>query len=475
MNPFKFILILYFILNTPTLPAFSQNLPDIVRQALNQNGISESAASIYIHEVNTNQPVIAFNSDKPMNPASVMKLVTTFAGLELLGPAFTWKTEIYTDGIFKKDKLQGNLIIKGYGDPRLNLENFWLLTRRLHQSGLREITGDLILDNSYFDILIGNPATFDNKPYRAYNTPPEALLVNYRSTELRIIPEPENKTIRVVITPLTEFITLNNNLKLTWDKCGEWRNVLGTSIRVDTNNHTFVTLNGNYSVICGEKSLLLSLHNSQTYTLGLFKQLWKEQGGIFNGNARTGIVPEKRLLLETYQSPPLTDIIRDINKFSNNIAARQLYLTLGTVPNNGPATLSKSNKVIRQWLKSRKLDFPEFIIENGSGLSRNERISSRHLGKLLLKAFQSSVMPEFVSSLPIVAVDGTMKKRLNDTNVSGRAHIKTGLLNGVKTMAGYMLDKSGRRMAIVFFVNHANSGRAQLAMDTLLQWTYLRP
>ena len=476
MNPFKLAFILCFILNTQTLPVFSQNLPETVRQALNQNGIPESAASIYIHEVNTTRPVISFNSDKPMNPASVMKLVTTYAGLELLGPAFTWKTEIYANGILKEGTLQGDLIIKGYGDPRLNLENFWLLTRRLYQTGLREITGDLILDNSYFNVLIGNPAAFDNQPYRAYNTSPEAFLVNYRTTELRITPQPENKTTRIVITPLTEFIELNNNLRLTQGKCGEWRNTLGTSIHVNANNNrASVNLNGNYSIACGEKSLLLSLHNSQTYTLGLFKKLWKEQGGIFNGKVRTGIVPDKGLLLETYSSPPLTEIIRDINKFSNNIAARQLYLTLGTVANSEPATLTKSNNAVRQWLKSKKLDFPEFIIENGSGLSRNERISSLHLGKLLLKVFQSSVMPEFISSLPILAVDGTMKKRLNDTIVSGRAHIKTGLLNGVKTMAGYMLDKSGRRMAIVFFVNHTNSGRAQLAMDTLLQWTYQRP
>jgi D-alanyl-D-alanine carboxypeptidase/D-alanyl-D-alanine-endopeptidase (penicillin-binding protein 4) len=145
------------------------------------------------------------------------------------------------------------------------------------------------------------------------------------------------------------------------------------------------------------------------------------------------------------------------------------------VSGNKPATLNKSNNAVRQWLKSKELDSPEFEIENGSGLSRNERISARHLGKLLLKAFQSSVMPEFVSSLPILAVDGTMKKRLTGTDVTGRAHIKTGSLNGVKAMAGYILDKSGKRMAIIFLVNHINSSNAQLAMDKLLQWVYQRP
>jgi D-alanyl-D-alanine carboxypeptidase/D-alanyl-D-alanine-endopeptidase (penicillin-binding protein 4) len=476
MTPFKLSAILCFILNILILPVSSQNLPDSVRQALNQSGIPESATGIYVHEIGTTQPVIAFNSDKPMNPASVMKLVTTFAGLELLGPAYTWETKIYANGVLKEDKLQGDLIIKGYGDPRLNLENFWLLTRRLRQTGLREITGDLVLDSSYFDVPIKDPAVFDNKPYRAYNIAPEALLVNYRTTELRITPQLESKNIRIIINPLPEFIDLNNNLKLTWGKCGEWRNALGTNIRIDTesNHRTSVTFNGSYSINCGEKSLLLSLHNSPTYTLELFKHLWREQGGIFNGKVRAGTVPDERLQLETHQSPPLAEIIRDINKFSNNIAARQLYLALGTVTGNEPATLTKSNDAIRQWLMSKKLDFPEFIIENGSGLSRNGRISARHLGKLLLKAFQSSVMPEFISSLPILAVDGTMKKRLNGTTVTGQAHIKTGLLNGVKTMAGYMLDKSGRRVTVVFLVNHYNSESAQHAMDSLLHWIYER-
>ena len=479
MSPFKLAAILCFILNTQVLPVFSQDPPDVVKQALNQNGIPESAVSIYIHEINTTNPIIAFNSDRPMNPASVMKLITTFAGLELLGPAFTWKTEIYTDGVLKEGKLQGDLIIKGYGDPRLNLENFWLLIRRLYQKGLHEITGDLILDNSYFDISIENPAAFDNKPYRSYNTSPEAHLVNYRATELRIIPKPENNIARIIINPQTEFITLNNNLKLIQSKCIEWRDTLDAIIDVyvdaENNHHASVTLNGNYPIACGEKSLLLSLHNSQTYTLGLFKKLWRQQGGIFNGKIRTRIVPDEKIPFEIHQSPPLVEIIRDINKYSNNTAARQLYLTLGTKSGNELATLNKSNDAVRQWLKSKKLDSSEFKIENGSGLSRNERISARHLGKLLLKAFQSSVMPEFVSSLPILAVDGTMKKRLTGTDITGRAHIKTGSLNGVKAMAGYMLDKSGRRMAIVFLVNHINSRKAQLAMDKLLHWMYQRP
>lgn len=492
MTQCKIVIVLYFVFAAIPLSGFSHNLPLSVSHALKQMGIPPSAVSIYVHEIGAARPLLAINADTAMNPASVMKLVTTFAGLELLGPAYTWKTELYANGVLNGDVLQGDLIIRGYGDPRLNLENFWLLTRRLRQTGLREITGDLVLDNSYFDTLDLDQAAFDGKPHRAYNIIPEALLVNYRTLALRLIPQAESKGVRIVVDPLPESLDLSNNLKLIGGKCDDWHDTLGADIRpaMKGTGRASIVFNGAYSVNCGEKTLLLSLHDSPTYTFSLFKQLWAEQGGVFRGKVRTGIAPEGMLPLETHQSPTLAEVVRDINKFSNNISARQLYLALGmatariTRPADGltrgatirnTANLAKSNAAIRQWLASRHLHFPELIIENGSGLSRNERISASHLGQLLLSAFQSPVMPEFLSSLPITAVDGTMKTRLNDTAVAGQAHIKTGSLEGVRTMAGYMLDKSGRRVIIVFLVNHPKSGGAQLAMDALLEWIYDRP
>jgi D-alanyl-D-alanine carboxypeptidase/D-alanyl-D-alanine-endopeptidase (penicillin-binding protein 4) len=501
----------------PAAPTFSNNLPAPVRQALRQAGIPESAVSVYVHEIGATHPLLQLNAGVPMNPASVMKLVTTFAGLELLGPAYTWKTELYADGFRNGDTLQGNLIIKGYGDPKLNLENFWLLTRRLHQTGLREIAGDLVLDSSHFDLPGGNPADFDGKPHRAYNVLPEALLVNYRTLALRLIPQPETGTVRIVVDPLSASLDLRNNLMLSNGTCGDWRDALTTDIRADTSatGRMSAVLNGRYSADCGEKTLYLSIHDSAYYILSLFRQLWEEQGGVFRGKAIIGTVPEGLLPLEIHQSPPLADIVRDINKFSNNTAARQLYLALGLtagttagpmiksasaassavrrvanasaagISGSGadsygispilptpPATLAKSDLAIRRWLTSKHLSFPELIIENGSGLSRNERISARHLGQLLLAAFQSPVMPEFVSSLPIAAVDGTMKKRLNGSAIAGQAHIKTGSLEGARTMAGYVLNRSGRRVAVVFLVNHPRAGNAQAAMDVLLDWVY---
>jgi D-alanyl-D-alanine carboxypeptidase/D-alanyl-D-alanine-endopeptidase (penicillin-binding protein 4) len=496
-----------------TLPAFAHTLPAPVSQALKRAGVPTSATALYVHEIGAPQPRLAVNAKTAMSPASVMKLVTTFAGLELLGPAYTWKTELYASGMINGDTLQGDLIIKGYGDPKLNLENFWLLTRRLRQTGLRDITGDLVLDNSHFELPNGDPGAFDGKPHRSYNVLPEALLVNYRTLALRLIPQPASKTIRVVADPLLGSLDLKNNLTLVNGPCNEWRDALDTDIRTVANGNVrvLVSLNGSYSSDCGEKTLYLSVHDTAHYIHSLFKQLWEEQGGAFRGGVRAGIVPEGIMPLETHQSPPLADIVRDINKFSNNTAARQLYLALGLTsspkgtgaprtdtsatgalgargetdnmppnaindvvdnPDKGRATLEKSALAMQRWLAARRLSFRELVIENGSGLSRAERVSAAHLGTLLLTAFQSPVMPEFISSLPIAAVDGTMKKRLNASAAAGQAHIKTGLLEGVRAMAGYVLDKEGRRVVVVFFVNHPRSGNAQQALDALLHWVY---
>jgi D-alanyl-D-alanine carboxypeptidase/D-alanyl-D-alanine-endopeptidase (penicillin-binding protein 4) len=487
----KLSLSLLIALSILPLHAFSSELPPSVIQALRRAAIPHSSIGVYVHEIGATAPLIAMNASRAMNPASVMKLVTTFAGLEMLGPAYTWKTELYADGVMNGDILQGDLVIKGYGDPKLNLENFWLLTRRLRQTGLREITGDLVVDNSYFDIPPGDPAAFDGKPYRVYNVFPEAVMVNYKTLALRLVPQSGSRAVRVVIDPIPDLLDLTNNLKLTSDKCDGWRDALGAEIQGNfTNgNRASVALNGTYSSDCGEKNLHLSLHDSLSYTFSLFRQLWIEQGGVFRGKVRSGKALQGQFPLETHESPPLSEIVRDINKFSNNIAARQLYLALGSrrqtetelasgpssgTPRDTPVTLARSDAAVRQWLASRDLNFPELVIENGSGLSRNERISAGHIGKLLLRAFQSPVMPEFISSLPITGIDGTMKKRLEGTVAARQAHIKTGLLEGARTMAGYMLDKAGRRTVVVFFVNHPKSGDAQPALDALLQWVYER-
>lgn len=467
---------LFGLLIVLIFPASASGLPEVVRQALTKARIPETAVGVYVREVGASEPLFAINADAVMNPASVMKLVTTYAGLELLGPAYTWRTEVYASGTLEQGKLTGDLIIKGYGDPNLNLENFWLLMRQIRQTGLKDITGDLILDYSHYSLPPEDPGAFDGQPYKTYNVLPEALLVNYRTSALHLFPDPQQAGVRVVADPETPLLDLQNNIKLTKKKCGYWRNTVRADVRRHEagNGHVSVLLNGDYSVDCGQNTYYLSLHESATYIYDLFRDLWSQLGGTIEGGVRRGIVPESLSPLKVYHSPPLAEVIRGINKYSNNVAARQLFLSLGETQANGGkfVSLDLAYAAIQQWLFVKRLNFPELIIENGSGLSRRARISARHLGDLLQAAYHSPVMPELMASLAIVAVDGTARKRLRNSGVAARAHIKTGSLRDVSAVAGYVLGKNNRRYAVVFMVNHPGAANAKLAIDRLLEWLY---
>jgi D-alanyl-D-alanine carboxypeptidase/D-alanyl-D-alanine-endopeptidase (penicillin-binding protein 4) len=172
------------------------------------------------------------------------------------------------------------------------------------------------------------------------------------------------------------------------------------------------------------------------------------------------------------ESPSLSEVVRDINKFSNNVMARQLFLTLSAQTLTPPGRNDRSFEVVQSWLSQRALVLPGLVMENGSGLSRAERISASGMARLLEAAFQSAVMPEFMASLPLVAFDGTMRRRLKSDGVAGRAHIKTGSLADVRSIAGYVLDQNSRRHVVVFFINHANAARGQAAQDALLKWVH---
>jgi D-alanyl-D-alanine carboxypeptidase/D-alanyl-D-alanine-endopeptidase (penicillin-binding protein 4) len=206
----------------------------------------------------------------------------------------------------------------------------------------------------------------------------------------------------------------------------------------------------------------------------VFGELWSEMGGAWSGRAREGAVPEGATLLHTRESAPLAEIVRDINKYSNNVMARQLFLTLAASGYEPPLTIDESREVVRHWLNLKGIAAPELSIDNGAGLSRTDRVSARTLAELLESAWKSAVMPEYVASLPLAGVDGTMKKRLVGDPVAGQAHLKTGLLSDARSMAGYLLDARGRRQVVVMLMNHPNAPDADAANDALLRWVYDR-
>ncbi|MEP7085621.1 MAG: D-alanyl-D-alanine carboxypeptidase, partial [Betaproteobacteria bacterium] len=191
--------------------------------ALRDAGIPQDNIAVVVQETGAPSPLIALRGEAAMNPASVMKLVTSFVALEWLGPAYTWKTEAYVEGELKDGTLNGNLILKGYGDPKITLENFWLLLRDLRQKGLREIKGDLILDRTYFAANGQDPARFDEQPLRAYNVGPDALLVNFKAVRFILSPDVENGRVAVRAEPPLAGLTVRNTLKLTTTECGDWK------------------------------------------------------------------------------------------------------------------------------------------------------------------------------------------------------------------------------------------------------------
>jgi len=426
-----------------------------------------------VHEVGAPQPVMSHAAEKPLNPASTMKLVTTYAALELLGPAHTWATEIYASGSIQNDILTGNLAIRGYGDPRLTLENFWLLLRNLRGRGIREIRGDVLLDRSYFSTDDYDPARFDGEPIRPYNTGPDALLVNFKAVTVLFVPEADNRGVRLVTEPPIEPVQVINNVTLTDGACGDWVGKLRFDAQGGPDTARLV-ITGPYARDCAERSRSFSLLGHRQYAAALFSHLWKELGGTLTGAVRDGQVPPGARVVAIARSPALSEVIRDINKYSNNVMARQLFLTLGALGGGAPGTLDKSRVTIRQWLTQKGIPTPDLAMDNGSGLSRTERISPRGMGEMLLDAYRSPTMPELISSMPIVAADGTMRKRLANADIAGQAHIKGGTLAGVRAIAGYVLDARGRRSVVVFIVNHANAGNAQAAQDALLRWVYRR-
>ncbi len=455
-------------------PAASAQLPEPIARALAKAAIPESATAFYVHEIGASQPALSVGADRALNPASTIKLLTTYAALELLGPAYMWSTEAYATGSLKDGVLAGNLVLLGRGDPKLTLENFWLLLRGLRSRGVREIRGDLVLDRSFFAAGEYDPARFDDQPTRPYNTGPDALLVNFKAIRLHFVPDLEARVVRLLVEPPLPQVQVVNNLAFDASgQCGDWVGKLKLDAQGDATSARLV-FGGAFPASCGERVRNFSVLGHSQYVLALFRELWREQGGTLSGTVREGPVPPDARLITTVQSPGLSEIVRDINKFSNNVMARQLYLTLGAVGAAPPASADKSSRVIRQWLAGKGLSFPELVLENGSGLSRVERISARNLGELLLAAFRSAVMPELIASLPVPAVDGTMKKRLSGAEVAGQAHIKTGSLTGVRAIAGYVLDARGRRVAVVFIANHANAGNAQIVQDALLRWVHQR-
>lgn len=437
-------------------------LPQTVLDELKRAHIPLSSVAIVVQEQHADTPMLSVNSEVAMNPASTMKLLTTTSALEQLGPAYRWKTEAYLDGNLQQGVLQGDLIFKGYGDPKLTIESFWLWLRELRQRGLREIRGDIVLDHSSFAPYSYDPAEFDNEPTSAYNVGSNALLLNFNAVRLQLIPDGA-ATVALITPELAGYKVRNRIVTSNTLPCRAT-----STYDAHLEGHEIV-LEGYIPAGCGEVEDYLSLLSHDEYFYAVFSALWQELGGTLQGKVRDGVVGTGAVAFATHSSPPLAEVIRDINKFSNNTMARQVFLTMGAAGGQ-PASIEQARAAVSAWLAKQQLNFPELVLENGAGLSRNERISAEHLAVVLQRAAQGHYSAELEASLPILGMDGTVKKRFKDSAQAGHAHLKTGTLDGVKSIAGYVDAQSGKKWIMVCIVNHRNAALAQHAQDALIEW-----
>ena len=447
-------------------PIPAGRLPAEVEAALQRGKLSLDAVSVVVMDASGSQrPLIDVRSDVPRNPASVMKLVTTFAALELLGPAYTWDTPITTDGTVANGALTGNLYIKGSGDPKLVMERLWLLQRRLQERGIKVIVGDVVLDRSAFQLPPIDPARFDNEPYRPYNAVPDALLLNYKSFTMHFVPDAAAGVARIATEPAVAHLAVPASVPLANGKggCGDWR----ATLKGQFANPAQISFAGAYPAACGENSWSVAPAAPDSYAPRVFEGMWRELGGSITGQVRIGQAPDGATPLMTFSSPALGEVIRDINKYSNNVMTQQVFLTLGK-QRAGTGTFEGGRQAIAQWWAERLPGMAPPTIDNGAGLSRDARVSAGSLAKMLSVAWGANVMPEFIASMPILGVDGTMKK--SKSSHTGGAHLKTGTLRDASAIAGYVTSAGGKRYIVVALANSDNAPNARPAWDALVDW-----
>jgi D-alanyl-D-alanine carboxypeptidase/D-alanyl-D-alanine-endopeptidase (penicillin-binding protein 4) len=471
---------IFLIINTAlTTTANAQNtLPPSVENLLKKAGLKNQQMHLLILPARGDQTLLTYQAENSVNPASTLKLLTSFIALDELGPNFRWKTQVYTDGTLKDGILTGKLYLKGGGDPNFTWDKLSQLLRQLRQQGLREIRGDLVLDRSYFQPTRPelNAPVFDENPDAYYNVIPDALLIHSNISAFSINTDnADSNTIDIKLNTPMDNVRINNQMTRSNAPCSEWKNGwLSPKISLDAQGQIDISISGAFPKNC-RANVYLNLIERNVYIASVFKALWQELGGNWQGNIVDGVVPANANLLLQKESDSLVETIRIVNKFSDNAMARILFLTIGAeslLAKNFADTSQTSNAVVRDWFARHNIDYSNLAIENGSGLSRMDRINAWQLASILRVAANSNWYPEFASSLPIVGIDGSMRNRLKASKAEARARIKTGYLKNVMAVAGFVRDVQDKDWILVAIVNtdEAIASKAKPALDEVINW-----
>ncbi|WP_215298822.1 D-alanyl-D-alanine carboxypeptidase/D-alanyl-D-alanine-endopeptidase [Polynucleobacter sp. AP-Nino-20-G2] len=468
-----------------------QYIPKAVALSLEKNQIPKEAITISVVEIEQSRSgkvsaktELDWRSKQPMNPASTMKLLTTLSGLDILGPQYRWRTNVFTDGLIRQGTLKGNIYLQGTGDPKLIPEELAKLMKALQNLGIQKIDGNLVFDRSAYAPSVMEHNTIDGESLRAYNVPPDPLLYSFRTLSFQLGKSRTADFIDIRYTPPLSQLKVVNQMQLIDASCENWKSNIRFNLDpegIPSNNEQLLNaqFSGSFPNACKGVNYNVVALDANTFLTQGFAAAWELAGGswIQAPTGKAGSVPLAARLLLQFEGINLADDVQDINKYSNNVMARQVLLTMALEKMGKPATTENGELVIQSWLKNAGLQFPELVVENGSGLSRNEAISAEHMNQLLVTARNLPVGDIFYNSLPIAGTDGTMRNRLMahlrkflHLKKKPEARIKTGSLADVRAISGYVISKTGKMYAVTSFINHPNAWRGLEAHDQLLAW-----
>jgi serine-type D-Ala-D-Ala carboxypeptidase/endopeptidase (penicillin-binding protein 4) len=491
-SPYAFITTLLWLASTLVFAGETPSslIPQSVANSLQRNQIPLDTISISVMEIEPGRPgknvskkVLDWRGGDPMNPASTMKLLTTLSGLDMLGPQYRWRTNVYTDGFIRQGVLKGNLYLQGSGDPKLVPEELAKMMKGLLGLGIQKIDGNLFFDRSAYAPSVMEHNTIDGEALRAYNVPPDPLLYAFRTLSFQLGKSPTADFIDISYTPALSQLKVSNQMQLVDRSCDNWKSNIRFNLDPEgvsnTDQPLTVQFSGIFPSSCKGVNFNVVALDANTFLTQGFAAAWELAGGSWSQPpvGKNGAVPLAARLLLQFEGASLADDVVDINKYSNNVMARQVLLTMALEKMGKPATTENGDLVVQSWLKQNGLEFQGLVIENGSGLSRNEAISASQMNQLLLTARNLPVGDIFYNSLPIAGTDGTMRNRLMvqlrkflHLKKKPEARIKTGSLADVRAISGYVLSKSGKMYAITSFINHPNAWRGLDAHDQLLSW-----
>jgi len=442
-------------------------LPAGINAAINKSGIPKNDISIYIKEVgNSNRVVASLNADKVRTPASVIKVLSTYAAVLKLGFDYRWPTKFYMNGKVKSGVLHGDLLVKGFGDPTLSTKDLAGIVANIKAKGIRRITGNIVIDRSYFKVGTKDNSGFDQHTYSPYNAMPDAMMFNERISTICVSPK-QNRVSKKVPDGSYRVV---NNLKPVNKPCKgrySW-----PSFKVDKSQKTTtVLLRGPISKKCGTRNLCQVITKPYKSFYYALKDALQKSGVVVNGGFRLNKISKNAKELFTHYSKPLEKIISKTAKKSNNLYARHLMLLLGAKMYGAPSTLSKGRQAVAYILKSRgALKQGSLHIDNGCGLSRSSKITAKILAGVYDHAYLKYGQ-RWMNTLSIAGVDGTIRRRFRGTVVRNRAWMKTGTLKRVKNIGGYVKSKNGRLYTVVILVNTKKGNwRASQLQNSIIKW-----